>query len=116
MLYDALQRDGWKLEDERIESLSSRWYLSSRFSKLHEDASASSSQMQVAEDIETLALPGERLLPDPQGPVDDAMRTCFSQYVEHHVAWIQKDAKIGARQSESEAKWLERFQSAQESS
>jgi tRNA A22 N-methylase len=100
MLYDALGETGWCLMDERIEKVSSRWYISSSFSK--RDA------LVMAEES-VQSFPGAKLL---QPDSSKLMRREFSEYVKHHESWIRQDGKAaGGRVGEEDTRWLEYIRS-----
>ncbi len=105
LLYDRLQEMGWKLEDERIEKLSSRWYITARFELAnsvqhtrHDSNEGESSQLE---------LPGSKL----QSLNDEhSMRQIFDEYCLHHRKWIQRDAKLPSYQMDPrDSRWLEYF-------
>jgi tRNA A22 N-methylase len=95
-LYDTLQRQGWILFDERIEKLSSRWYISAAFVRGKEN-----SQSTVSE--EDLALPGTKL----RAVTDLASKATFQDYVRHHASWMAADQQFG-KLDDSEQRWLKR--------
>jgi tRNA A22 N-methylase len=98
LLYSALKEMGWNAKDERIEYLSSRWYLSTLFTR---------SNQRKTKDTGML-LPGALLA--GLNEENRAMRNVFSDYVEHHCAWIERDKKIpGGKVSRGDEFWLENF-------
>ena len=105
-LYDRLQKFGWKVEDERIVKLSSRWYITARFE-------LSDATLRTAyHDYETgklfdLELPGSKLRSFDEL---NSMRKIFDEYCLHHKKWIQKDAKASRQQiDQRDIRWLEYF-------
>lgn len=95
LLYDTLQNTGWELMGERIEFLSSRWYLSVAFAKRDE------------RDIPVVGkthLPGVclRQLGDTS-----PMKETFDRYIKHHKRWLEKDKDLPQGLAESEERWLE---------
>jgi tRNA A22 N-methylase len=92
-LYDELQISGWQLYDERIEKLSSRWYLSAAFAR------GDSSE-------QTLALPGTKLR---ELEASNAMRATFEEYVQHHRAWLKADKDAASGLHDEEVRWLDAF-------
>lgn len=73
-LYDTLRDMGWGAQDERIEYLSSRWYLSSIFERTDERANF---------------FPGTLL----SATSDNEMRKVYLDWVYHHQKWILLDLK-----------------------
>jgi len=69
LLYDYLQESGWSLQEERIEYLSRRWYLTSRFVR------GTSSH-----------LPTSKLSPSNR-----------QAYVDHHVQWMNWDEQASGK-------------------
>jgi tRNA A22 N-methylase len=95
MLYDNLRDFGWQVEDERIESLSSRWYFSTSFVRSDQNLSNHANNVEL--------LPGMRLAESKQS---DSM---FQAYVEHHVAWLKRDRQAAGELRGGEDGWLETF-------
>lgn len=95
-LYDFLAETGWTIAAERIEYLSSRWYISSLFAR---DSDASST-LNASEEI----LPG-RLLALSE---NESTNKANNAYVEHHRQWIEQDAlNPRGRMDENDRRWLE---------
>ena len=98
LLYSALKEMGWNPKDERIEYLSSRWYLSTLFTGSGQGKTKDTGML----------LPGALLA--GLNDEDRVMRNVFSGYVEHHCTWIERDKKIpGGKVSEGDELWLENF-------
>jgi tRNA A22 N-methylase len=92
-IYDELQSSGWRLVDERIEELSSRWYISSCFVRAADDD-------------------GDRELPTAKLAVlEDShpMKPVWKEYWQHHLNWIQRDIEASGRTNEADERWRERF-------
>lgn len=112
LLYDGLDGIGWRVCEERISYVSSRWYISSAFRRVTDESVTS---QQVAN------LPGEFLMTGQargqshhKTSVDDEIersQDIFQCYVEHHRKWIERDAEIKGHISDDERRWLERFSS-----
>ena len=97
LLYDRLQEMGWKVEDERIEYLSSRWYITARF-ELPDSNEGESSELE---------LPGSKLQSLSE---EHSMRQIFNEYCLHHKKWIETDAKLPSYQMDpGDGRWLEYF-------
>ena len=97
-LYDTLRDMGWTVTDERIEYLSSRWYLSSCFVRQRHDQSV------VAGDN----LPGALLASTTTTPVE--MHHQFLDWVSHNCRWIRQDLeKNGSISRPREVVWLNAF-------
>lgn len=96
-LYDVLQQSGWCLADERIEYLSSRWYISSCFVR---------SPTNTILNGDGIELPASKLaLLDASDP----MRKILSRYLHHHVKWIKQEAQLSRVSNEADEKWLDQF-------
>eukprot|EP00980_Cylindrotheca_fusiformis_P013718 scaffold3526_cov115-Cylindrotheca_fusiformis.AAC.8 len=94
LLYDYLQNTGWRLADERIERLSSRWYISVSFVRKFQDKQS----------MEPLELPTSKLALLEES---DKMHQTYKEYVTHHSRWIRQDSKLnGDRMSSSDQRWL----------
>lgn len=104
-LYDRLQEMGWKVEDERIEKLSSRWYITARF-ELENGAEYTQHDPEKGGTLR-LELPGSKLQSLNK---ENAMREIFDEYCLHHKQWIQKDSKLPSYQMDTrDNRWLEYF-------
>ena len=99
-LYGMLEANGWRLSDEKIEKLSSRWYVTSAFVKLDPVEAHRANSFQDG-------FVGSKL---SQMDSRNSMKRTFDEYVEHHVAWIQSDARKsdGIARSDDET-WLQHF-------
>jgi tRNA A22 N-methylase len=101
LLYDTLQESGWCLVDERIEKLSSRWYISSCFMR---------SNRHRQENEDEVALPLSKLSSTLGESDSSSMRQVFEEYLQHHLHWIHQDAKAGGgATNEADQRWLARF-------
>jgi len=97
LLYDWLQKKGWKIRDERIEKISSRWYMTTSFELTKNNLSA----------VRSLELPGCKLM-----CLDESysMRQVFDEYCQHHESWIKQDESVSGRKIECrDSRWLEYF-------
>lgn len=93
-LYHALNELGYELNDERIENVSRRWYLSSSFVRSSNDA---------GKDLSLMPLPGSILATQNDN-------NTFQLWVSHHYRWIQSDmVKAEKSISDIERRWLEEF-------
>lgn len=90
-LYDQLADEGWKVRDERIEYLSSRWYISTRFTREPKHVS-------VATANNNRTIPGQLLALSDHA---------YGSYVDHHRQWIERDSQKGASLNENDRRWLE---------
>ena len=94
-LYTNLQNMGWQVDNERIEYLSKRWYLSSSFAR-KENAG--------------LLLPGDKLVERGKRNERDAtMDKDFRGWVAHHCRWIQQDQARGHCIDKADLEWLSEF-------
>jgi tRNA A22 N-methylase len=93
LLYDRLRGMGWRVEDERIEYMSSRWYISTLF-------------VRNCMTPET-TLPGAIL--NQLERDDPAMWKVFLEYVKHHCSWVRKDMKNAGGVREEDDTWLRAF-------
>lgn len=91
-LYSKLHEIGWYVNDERIEYLSSRWYLSISFERRSNEQMFSS-------------LPGSLLARS----VDGTTNALFEGWVTHHCRWIRLDTSLTATIREEDRNWLEAF-------
>lgn len=99
MLYDVLQEAGWRVAEERIEKLSSRWYISTSFIK-------GDLLQNAGEEYNVAQLPCFKLL-ELDG--SDPMRAVFDHYKRHHIDWIKDDAKASGIMFEDDKRWLAVF-------
>ena len=92
-LYDELHSSGWTLQDERIESLSGRWYITALFSRSnvldhnHEREGGSNSD-----------LPCSKLI-DPASV--DTNKATLEGYISHHSRWLPHN--------QMDLRWLAEF-------
>jgi tRNA A22 N-methylase len=95
-LYDFLADTGWTVEAERIEYLSSRWYISFLFTRLFKPSSP------VDNDKEK-SIPGQLLSTSEE----ESTRTAYNDWVQHHRRWIVQDSvnTVGSM-DENDRRWL----------
>lgn len=97
-LYAYLQNIGWQVDDERIEYLSKRWYITASFARTDDAA---------------LSLPGDKLVENSKlehAPINDKMADDFWAWVSHHCAWIRKDQARGRHwMDKADLDWIARF-------
>lgn len=99
LLYDALKLAGWKVRDEKIEFIASRWYLSLSFQR---------GECCTRDSVELFRVPGGIL--SAEVDVDDELqRVVFDNWVSHHCDWIQRDMKRTGDICREEHRWLEVF-------
>jgi tRNA A22 N-methylase len=99
MLYDALQESGWCVAEERIEKLSSRWYISTSFIK-------GDLLQNAGQEYSVTQLPCFKLLElDGSNP----MRAVFDDYKRHQIDWIKDDAKASGIMFQDDKRWLAVF-------
>ena len=91
LLYDRLHDIGWQVQDERIEYMSSRWYISTLF----ERSDRLSSER---------CLPGQKLVHTTSA--DPSTWKVFRDYVCHHRLWIRQDKAKGGDLREEDDRWL----------
>lgn len=96
-LSDFLADTGWTVQAERIEYLSSRWYISSLFSK-------EASHVSMINDNDAVSrLPGQLLCMSDEA----STRTVFRDYALHHQRWIEQDSKNAeGSMDENDQRWL----------
>jgi tRNA A22 N-methylase len=97
-LYYALGNMGWKVRDERIEKVSSRWYLSVAFKRRADVRSSYDGQ-----------LPGVHLC--CVGAADADRWNISRDWVSHHCSWIRQDMKKTNDIHEGDIRWLKAFES-----
>jgi len=101
-LYDTLRGMGWGAQDERIEYVSSRCYLSTCFERDGDDGDGDGS-----------LLPGTILVANNEKKADSEMSSILADWVAHHCTWILQD--LGKKSSspflvdDREARWMEAF-------
>jgi tRNA A22 N-methylase len=90
-LYNRLRDIGWTMQNERLEYISSRWYLTSLFER---------SQSSL------LRVPGAHVATTTD---NDVLRE-LTRWVAHHRKWILDDAfKAGEALRKDDEKWLAEF-------
>jgi tRNA A22 N-methylase len=108
LLYDKLQRDGWRLTDERIEKVSSRWYITASFRRqiMTDDVGATKGNSTPSR----WDLPGSKLQDSVGSCESRRMRSVSGDYIRFHKHWIQQDA-IRSRQpfDPNDKRWLDYF-------
>jgi tRNA A22 N-methylase len=102
-LYKKLQDDGWRVRNERIEMVSSRWYMTTCFERA-EGVSAFADDL----DKELEVFPGSVLSAILENSRAHPMLRVFDDYCRHHERWIQQDAAFG-RLDPLDSIWLKRF-------
>jgi len=106
LLYNRLQKMGWKVRDERIEKLSSRWYMTTSF-EFTNDCTISIQRDDTPGGSLDLELPGSKLISLNQSC---SMRKIFDEYCRHHRQWIKQDAKKSSKNIDPrDLRWLEYF-------
>ena len=89
-LYNRLREIGWTAQSERLEYISSRWYLTTLFERSTD---------------EVLRLPGTQVAPMS----DNETSNEFARWVSHHRTWILNDALKTGTLRQDDAQWLEVF-------
>ena len=101
-LYDTLRGMGWGARDERIEYVSSRWYLSTCFERDDDDG-----------DSDDSLLPGTILAANNEKKADSKMSSILADWVAHHRTWILQDTSKKSSSSflvdDRESRWMEAF-------
>lgn len=90
-LYKGLESIGWSLNEERIQQVGSRWYVSLSFEP----------DNKMSDDKEQ-CVPGMKLL--------DSTSSTFQDYLEHHYEWLCADLRVAGKLQDGEAEWLEAFE------
>ena len=88
-LYKEVQMMGFILANERIVKLKERWYITSQFDRSALDHGHGH------------LLPGHYLLKSP----DADQRREYSNYVEHHLRWLDKDSGRNGELCEYDKEW-----------
>lgn len=83
-LYRTLQESRWKLQDERMEYLSHRWYISSSFIR----APGGKDSSHVHSDATTWDFPTSKLA---LRSINDSMKRITIDYYVHHLDWIRQE-------------------------
>ena len=81
--------------EERIEYLSSRWYVTASFVRCEDEG-------VLVRDT----LPLKTLLQDD---IAEAQRSILMDYVQHHRKWMRRDEKVSGQLSLKEEAWLHAF-------
>ena len=102
-LYDSLQSHGWTLQQERIEYLSSRWYITSLFSR---HTKADIDEHINNDEATTISLPGDYLKTLKSKSQSHTMYSTYLEYVKHHKQWLQMDATKKSTLCEEDQRWL----------
>jgi tRNA A22 N-methylase len=100
LLYKTLFQMGWIATDERIEFLSSRWYISSHFERI--------SAVPV-DQHSSFILPGTFLARNTTDSLHDVERQAFQEYVRHHIVWLENDRRVSGSLHDCEEDWLHQF-------
>ena len=91
--------NGWVLTDERILKLKKRWYITSVFSRIHDNIDYRSSNISG----ERFLLPGHLLSRSP----DKVQQEEYRAYVEHHLRWLDKDLLLNGKLCREDVIWRE---------
>jgi len=106
LLYDRLKKMGWKVNDERIEKLSSRWYITTRF----EPSIDSASGFDPGNDSVNSSVPDLPGLKLRCFHESSSTRKTFDEYCFHHRRWIKQDADASSERIDPrDLRWLEYF-------
>ena len=103
-LYDTLQKDGWTLKDERIEKLSSRYYITACFTH-SERVNDVVEREEEAKNffVRETKLPGSILSEQNDNSI-------FKEYCQHHITWLEQEAAISSMAlDEADQRWLSHF-------
>ena len=101
-LYDLLQSAGWSILEERIAYVSSRWYITSSFTRSEERRNNNGW-------IESKAIiPGMMLAASVENDDNDikGLRDVYQNYVEHHTDWLERDQQVNPLLDENDERWL----------
>jgi tRNA A22 N-methylase len=101
LLYHQLQFMNWSICDERVEYLSSRWYLSVALER-----SANCTNVVTSRNF---ALPGTILAQS----TDSRTRRELYTWVSHHATWIRQDAARTGVMRLEDGQWLAAFDSTE---
>mmetsp|Transcript_8823 Transcript_8823/g.12606 ORF Transcript_8823/g.12606 Transcript_8823/m.12606 type:complete len:400 (-) Transcript_8823:96-1295(-) len=101
LLYKRLFEDGWRLEEECIEFMDQRWYITSSF------------VLKKEEEEGVFLLPGDYL--SSKKKEKDEQIKIYKEYVRHHVAWMKENLQQRTlhkdtnrhKFEEDDMKWLE---------
>jgi tRNA A22 N-methylase len=104
LLYTTLQERGWRVDGERIEKISSRWYVTTHFTRqvILQRTGNIDGVYQGSE----LHVPGSILYSTLSD--SDPKRQILDEYYHHHRKWIYQDAHYG-KQQRLDSLWLDRM-------
>jgi len=91
-LYDGLSERGWFVQQEKIASVSSRWYMTTSFAQTTSD----SAPPPVSRILPAGSIPGN----------DDSMKQDYQDYIQHHIQWLQDILESGII-TPKERQWME---------
>jgi tRNA A22 N-methylase len=104
LLYKTLQERGWEVYGERIEKVSSRWYVTTHFAR--QEISHDTVNIDGVHQDGELHVPGSILSSKLNN--SDPMQQVLKEYYRHHENWIRQDSKYGMVRP-LDTIWLERI-------
>ena len=109
LLYQALHNIGWMPQQERIQYISGRWYITSLFYRQRSVQSVIHNNNDDNRQVEPI-VPCSLVAQDDPATDKSESFTLLRQYVQHHRNWIQSNQKYsGNRPTEGEIHWHEYF-------
>jgi len=115
-LYDELRKIGWAVSEERIEYISSRWYITTSFAR-------SQSLVGNAENECFVKMPGESISQffgandqdcanESEDNVDvgkdlTRMYAIYQNYVSYHKEFLQQELQVKPSLYENDKRWLQ---------
>jgi len=112
-LYDELRKIGWGVSEERIEYISSRWYITTSFAR-------SRSLVGSAENDFFVKMPGESIsqfganaqnctneFEDNVGKDLVRMYAIYQNYVSYHKEFLQEELQVKPSLYENDKRWLQ---------
>jgi Methyltransferase domain len=109
-LYQTMHRIGYTVNDERLEFVSERWYLSTLFHRRHNTITTTSSLLDEVLDDEKhlIPVPGRILAsyPHANDQVHNTETKTFLEWIRHHENWIRSDQAMTGFIDDDEQRWL----------
>jgi tRNA A22 N-methylase len=112
-LYHTLQDMGWYVTNEHLSKISSRWYMTTMFTRRTNDPCVRQSRHNVGSSKDDGSttwsfvkkdLPGCKLM---TLETSHAMKQHYERYVAHHTQWMKRDLTKKSKLDDREIRWLQ---------
>jgi hypothetical protein len=104
LYHHILHNCGYVLEQEVINHISNRWYITSSFVLSTTETSCSSSSSSSSNN--TCHFLGQMLSSTP----DERQIHMYKEYISHHMKWIQSDTMASGTSHDLDKLWLDKAQ------